>query len=252
MDRYPILLTIPHASTFVPVELRRHMQLTDKEIRAHSDLYTDEIYNVPKAHILKAKISRLVADPNRAPDDIEIQHQLSLDGVVISTTEHGTPIYTEPPSIEAIFERVEKYHDSFHKEIEDITPKVKFLIDGHSMLSVGPNMKSDSGKERAEISLGNRDFTTCTRDTTHKFVQFFEDKGFTVAVNDPYPGKYVLGYHCSRRGLPGIQIEINRKLYMNENTLRPYKGKIKELNEMMKELVEMVNTKIITRRENSE
>ena len=69
---------------------------------------------------------------------------------------------------------------------------------------------------------------------------FFQDRGFSVAVNDPYAGKYLIGYHCSRRGLPGIQIEVNEKLYMNEKTRRPYKRKIDELRKIMAWLVKEV------------
>ena len=97
---------------------------------------------------------------------------------------------------------------------------------------------------RADIVLGNRDFTTCSRDMTLKIVSFFQDRGFSVSVNDPYPGKYVLGHHCSRRGLPGIQIEINRKLYMNEKTLNRKKTEIKKLRGIIKELTSMLDEEL--------
>ncbi|MBT4917620.1 N-formylglutamate amidohydrolase [Candidatus Peregrinibacteria bacterium] len=238
--KLPILITVPHCSTFVPVELRRKMNLSDKEIQRYHDHYTDEIYDVENAHVLKAKISRLVADPNRAPDDIEMECRLCHDGVVVSITEDGKVIYKEPPKLKEIFERVEKYHDSFHQEIESLAPEMLFLIDGHSLWSVGPDTKKDSGKERADITLGNRDFTTCSRTMTLKIARFFQERDLSVSINDPYPGKYLIGYHCSRRGLPGIQIEINQKLYMNEHNFRRNKKMIKYFNEIMGGLAEMI------------
>ena len=75
-------------------------------------------------------------------------------------------------------------------------------------------------------------------------MKFFEDKGFEVKVNDPFTGRYVIGYHCSRKGLPGIQVEVNEKLFMNTKTYRPYKKKIHELRHIMAELVEMINEEI--------
>ena len=241
MNKKQILITIPHASTFVPADLRRLMELSDKDIRKQSDLYTDEIFNVPNAEIVKAKISRLVADVNRAPDDIESEYELAKNGVVVSISEEGKRIYKTPPGMKAIMERVEKYHDTFHEEVDHIAPHVKFMIDGHSLWSVGPAVKDDAGKERADVVLGNRSFTTCSRTTTLKIQKFFEEKGLSVKINNPYEGKYVIGYHCSRRTLPGIQIEFNRKLYMNEKTLHPYKDKIKELNGYIKELVDILS-----------
>jgi len=240
MKKYPILVCIPHSSTFVPAELRHLMLLSDFEIKKQSDLYTDKIFDVPGAYVIKANISRLVTDLNRAPDHIEMEYQLANDGVVISVTEDAKQIYETPPTFDIIFERVQKYHDMFHKEINELSPEMKFLIDCHSLRNIGPVTKKDANKKRADIVLGNRHFTTCTREMTNKIMDFFQKKGFSVKVNDPYEGRYVLGYHCSRRGLPGIQIEINRKLYMNEKNLKPYKKKIKALNEAVQELVEMI------------
>ena len=130
--------------------------------------------------------------------------------------------------------------DSFHKKIMELESKVKFLIDGHSMKSVAPSMKVDAGKERPDITLGNRDYTTCSREITMKIKHFFEEKKFQVRINDPYKGKYILDHHCSRKGLSGIQIEINRKFYMDEKKLLVHEEKVKKLNCMIRELVEML------------
>ena len=98
-------------------------------------------------------------------------------------------------------------------------------------------MGQNAEKERADIVLGNRSYTTCSREHTFFFKRFFERHGFSVAINDPYSGKYILGYHCSRKHLPGIQIEINRKHYMDENSLQKNPKRVRELNALIKEVV---------------
>ncbi|MBU0577007.1 N-formylglutamate amidohydrolase [Patescibacteria group bacterium] len=243
-EKYPILITIPHCSTFVPADLRRMMELTDAQIRRQCDPFTDVIFDVPKVHVVKAKISRLVTDLNRAPDDIEMEYKLSNDGVVVSVDLDGNQIYKTPPSIKTIFDRVKRYHDTFHEKIEEIKPNIKFLIDGHSLRSVSPPTRSDAGTERADIVLGNRDFTTCTRNMTKKVMRFFQDRGYSVAINDPYKGRYLIGYHCSRRHLPGIQIEINERLYINEKTHRPHQDKMYDLRTIMAKLVDEIDEEI--------
>ena len=35
-------------------------------------------------------------------------------------------------------------------------------------------------------------------------------------MNDPFAGGYIAQHHYEREGIPWIQIEINRKLYLNE------------------------------------
>jgi len=159
---HPILVVIPHSSIFVPPNLRQALLVSNLDIKKHADLATDKIFDIPQTYTAKAKISRLVIDPNRAPDDIEMEYRLGHQGVVVSVTEEGKPIYKNPPTIETISKRVEKYHDKFHEEINKLIPKVKFLIDGHSMKRVGPAMKIDAGKKRVDIILGNREYTTCS------------------------------------------------------------------------------------------
>lgn len=242
--KYPVLVTIPHCSTFVPIELRRLMMLKDSQINKMCDPYTDEIFDVPRAYVVKARISRLVTDLNRAPDDIESEAKLSKAGVVVSIDIDGNTVYKSPPSMEMIMDRVAKYHDTFHDKIDEFKKNAKFLIDGHSLRSVGPSTRVDAGRQRADIILGNRDYTTCSRFMTHKIMKFFQERGFEVAINDPYKGAYLIGSHCSRKGLPGIQIEVNEKLFMNEKTRRPYKRKIEELRKIMALLVQEIAEEI--------
>lgn len=244
-NKYPILVTIPHGSTFVPKDLRNLMGLTDFQIKRQSDPFTDQIFDVPNAHVLKGRISRLVVDLNRAPDDIEMEHQLSNRGVVVSVDIDGNQIYKTPPSPEAIVDRVQNYHYAFHEKIEELKPQMRFMLDCHSMRSVTPATKPESGKERADIVLGNRHFTTCSRVMTRLIMKFFEDRGFSVKVNEPFTGRFIIGYHCSRNGFPGIQIELNEKLFMNTKTYRPNKKSIQGFNRVMSELVEYIYYEIV-------
>jgi N-formylglutamate amidohydrolase len=241
MKKKNILVVTGHCSYFVPKAIRKNMLLSDKEIKNESDLYTDDIFGVQNAYVLKGKVSRLVTDYNRAPDHIELEYQLARDGVVVSINEDCKQVYKQPPTIEQIVKRIEKYHEPFHKKIEDYKGKVKFLVDGHSLRNIGPEAKLDRGKERADIIIGNRHFTTCPRVVTLKVIDFFSKKGFNVALNDPYDGKYILAHHCSRNGLYGLQVEVNRKLYMNEKTLVPRKKDVAKLNSIMTEFVDYLD-----------
>lgn len=235
----PILISIPHASTFVPPDIRHKLLLNDHEIASYSDLYTEEIYDIPNTYKVEYGVSRLVCDPNRAPDDLISEAHLAIDGSVIQIAEDLKPIYKKEKDItmEMVQERIETYHDKYHDKIDNHLKDIKFLIDGHSLKSVGPATKPDAGQLRADIVLGNRDYTTCSREQTHFFKTEFEKRGLSVKINDPYSGKYVLGYHCSRKNLPGIQIEINRRIYMDEETLEKNQEQVDMLNKMLTEIV---------------
>jgi N-formylglutamate amidohydrolase len=247
MSKLPILISIPHSATFVPKEISEKMLISLRDIKNHSDLFTDQIFDLPCAHKVKAGISRLVVDVNRASDDIEIESQLCVDGVVVRVTPDGKQIYSFPPKVSEISQRLETYHFTFHDKIEAKikTEKIKFIIDGHSMWSQRPSALKGTAVNRADICLGNRSFTSCSREQTHFIKNFFEKLGYSVSINNPYSGKYILGFHCHRKYLPGIQLEINRKLYLNEKTLQPKKMNIKKLNEELKILVHAFNERFL-------
>ena len=247
MKKFPILILIPHSSVFVPNQIKQKMLISDFDIKNHSDIATEEIFNIKNAQIIKSKISRLVVDVNRAPDDLEMECRLCVDGAVVRTTPDGKKIYKSPPSINEINKRIETYHYNFHNKVENIIKKenIKFIIDGHSMWSIRPSELKGPSSKRPDICIGNRDFTSCTRQQTYFIKNFLESLNYSIVINIPYKGKYDLGYHCHRRNLPGIQIEINRKLYLNEKTLTVNKKIIKKLNKEMEELTEKIYNKFL-------
>ncbi len=246
--KYPIAISIPHASIFVPKSIQKNLLIGTKDIKNHADLYTDKIYNVKNAHVLQAKIARLILDPNRAPDDIEVECRLQVDGVVVRTTPDGKNIYKHPPDLKSLSKRIEKYHMSYHEALDEMIhdKKCQFLIDGHSMWAKGPSALKDAGINRPQICLGNRDYTTCNREQTYFIKCFFENYGYEVVINKPYAGKFILGFHCNRRHFPGIQIEFRRDLYLNEKTLAPKLKEIKKLNNLIQALVVALSEKFFS------
>jgi N-formylglutamate deformylase len=49
--------------------------------------------------------------------------------------------------------------------------------------------------------------------------------GYSVAVNDPYAGNVLIGRHGNpARGIDSVQIEVNKKLFMDTQTFRATPG----------------------------
>jgi N-formylglutamate amidohydrolase len=83
----------------------------------------------------------------------------------------------------------------------------------------------DPGRARADFVLGDRDQSTCAPEFTAFVAGQLAAMGYSVAINDPYKGVELVRKH----GRPGegrhsLQIEINRRLYMNEETLEKTGG----------------------------
>jgi N-formylglutamate deformylase len=243
-SKRPILVSIPHASFKVPPEIAGQTALTEHEILHYTDLCTDKIYNAPNVYTVTAEFSRVFVDVNRAPDDISKEYEQAEEGVQVLTTWDGRQVYSKKPSQAQAEELIKKYHDPYHQKIEECMANVQFLFDGHSYLPVGPKLKPDSGKPRPDVNLGNVNYSTCTREHTVFARDFFQARGFTVAINFPYAGKYILGHHCHRRRIPpflvpGLQIELNQGLYIDQQTMEPIPGKVEELHAVFCELVDV-------------
>src|SRR5439155_19101242 len=76
------------------------------------------------------------------------------------------------------------------------------------------------GRERADFVLGDRDGTTCEPEFTAFVAATLLAMGYEVAINDPYKGVELVRKHgrpAERRH--SLQLEINRRLYMDEVSL---------------------------------
>lgn len=238
MKRQEIVVSIPHAGTHIPSNIRSRIAHDDHRIRNESDLYTDRIYTVNDVRIVQSEFSRLIADPNRAPDEIYTEGALRSLGVVMLSLPEGHDVFTEDPTLEQMHEWIAKCHQPFHDKLQEAVRGARFLFDCHSMWSkAAAGHYGMAGKPRADIILGNQFFCTCSAETTQFVRAFFMERGLSVSINDPYPGRYILGTYCSRLGLPGLQVEINRKLYLNEETLDPIEPQITYFHDMFDELL---------------
>ncbi|MGH6610982.1 MAG: N-formylglutamate amidohydrolase, partial [Burkholderiaceae bacterium] len=95
-----------------------------------------------------------------------------------------------------------------------------YHINCHSMNSVAGKMgEGGEGTERADFVLGDRDGTTCDPAFTEFVRATLAATGASVAINDPYKGvELVKAYSNPRAGRHSLQLEINKRLYMDEET----------------------------------
>jgi N-formylglutamate amidohydrolase len=83
----------------------------------------------------------------------------------------------------------------------------------------------DPGRARADFVLGDRDATTCAPEFTAFVAATLGAMGYEVAINDPYKGvELVRKFGRPHERRHSLQIEINRRLYMNEATLAKLDG----------------------------
>ena len=90
-------------------------------------------------------------------------------------------------------------------------------INCHSMATVGDRNSPDPGLERPDFVLGGRD--GCGAAFTGVVASALTAMGYSVAINDPYKGvELVRRYGRPAEHRHSLQIELNRRLYINEET----------------------------------
>jgi N-formylglutamate amidohydrolase len=102
----------------------------------------------------------------------------------------------------------------------------------------GKQSDDGEGRARADIVLGDRDGTTCDPGFTEFVRATLAGMGYDVRVNDPYKGvELVRAYSNPRSQRHSLQVELNKRLYMDEATLGKSAG-FAELQRNLRALLE--------------
>ena len=77
----------------------------------------------------------------------------------------------------------------------------------------------EKGTPRPDFVIGDRDGTSCNKKFTNLIVNILKDLNYDVVINDPYKGmELVSAYSNPANNKHSLQIEVNRRLYMDEKT----------------------------------
>jgi len=99
-------------------------------------------------------------------------------------------------------------------------------INCHSMPAVASSHATEfPGEAHADFVVGNRDHSTSSPALAELICEHLRALGYSVALNHPYKGvELVRRYSHPASHRHSIQLEINRKLYMDEQTLQTHEG----------------------------
>jgi N-formylglutamate deformylase len=228
--RVPVIAHVPHGSTFIPEDVRRSIVLTDgdleRELLLMTDRYTPELFDavVDLGGIaLVNNYSRLVVDPERFEDDENEIMSLIGMGVIYTKTAYQQVLREDVSAIERE-ELLSTYYRPYHKavelEVERILERFDrcLIIDCHSFPSKPLPYELDQDLNRPDICIGTDPFHT-PKELIEAALSFCEANGIKVAIDKPFAGTYVpLKYLGKDKRVSSIMIEVNRGLYMNEET----------------------------------
>lgn len=223
------LLHLPHSSTKIPQEYLKDYYLTLKELKdnilEYADLYTDELFQdiFKKYGGIKNEYSRLFFDPERFGDDRkeDMQKNFGLGWFYENAILQKKPLRSiENKHI------IRKYYDAHHQKLNQLTQETLdihdtcTLIDCHSFSNKRYWFHEDI--KLPDICIGFEDLHV-DKDLVEKILAMFSD--YSIGINKPYCGSLVpTNYWGKDTRVKSVMIEINKKLYLEEDNITKNKN----------------------------
>jgi N-formylglutamate deformylase len=221
-----MILHIPHSSRVIPESMRDQFVLRDAELSAEltlmTDAFTDELFSLAGATILRFPISRLVVDVERFPDDADEPMSKVGMGMIYTRTTSGLNLRRaleaqERTSLVSIYET---HHQALSRQVSSELARQgnALVVDCHSFPSCPLPCDRDQSVPRPDFCIGTDSFHT-PEALAESTALNLRKLGYTVRLNRPYEGTLVPmeSYKRDRR-VASIMIEVNRRLYMDEMT----------------------------------
>lgn len=266
----PLIFDSPHSGRVYPGDFDYACPFDALE--KAEDKYVDDLFiTAPEegATLLLAEFPRSYIDVNRCAQDIDptlVDDHADMDiapssrshagiGLIRRLIRPGIPVYDKPLPAAAVRHRIETYytpyHDTLHRVIEEAhyNHGFVFYINCHSMPSQDQGTLRPSPAKPADFVLGDRDGTTCDPAFTRALRDFLKNLGYHVAINDPYKGvELVRRYSAPATGRHAIQIEIAKRLYLDESTYQKsnnYNALKNDIQKFIQFCAEYVKTRCI-------
>lgn len=260
----PLVLDSPHSGVAYPEDFGYACELA--ALRQAEDTHVEKLYDFAPAlgvAWIEALFPRSYIDVNRNTTEVDLGliegawtdpvetapaalNKVRLGkGLVWRMTDEGVAIYGRKLSAAEVRGRIDRcwrpYHDAVAKAIAGAHARHGYSIhlNCHSMPAVAGTYATDfPGLVHADFVIGDRDGSTASPGLSRQVCELLRGFGYDVSYNHPYKGvELVRRYGDPGRQRHSIQVEINRRLYMDEGTLEPHAG-FARLQDHLRQLVE--------------
>ena len=241
----PLVLDSPHSGTAYPADFLYVCEM--QTLRSAEDTHVEKLYDFAPAlgvHWVEAHFPRSYLDANRNTTEIDNSMldapwpgAMETDartlskvrlgkGLIWRTTDDGVPIYARALAVSEVQARIDQcwkpYHAAVARAIDAAHAGHGYSIhvNCHSMPAIASSHATDfPGEAHADFVVGDRDGTTASPALSRLVCEHLTRLGYDVSHNHPYKGvELVRRYGKPAEHRHSLQLEINRKLYMNEKT----------------------------------
>lgn len=234
----PVLLSVPHSGRDYPDWLVAMACAGKSSLIALEDPFVDRLIwraQQQGCGAVIARAPRAAIDCNRAEDEVDpsvidgarrgrvtARARGGLGIVPARTPQHGY-LWRRAINLTQLEERIEQAHRPYHRAIEKQLDVIierfgcALLLDCHSMPSppagVPPVVFGDCRGRTADGWLSS------------EAVAIAQRSGFPARINDPFAGGHVIERHARpARGVHALQIELDRRCYLDETFRKPGQG----------------------------
>jgi N-formylglutamate amidohydrolase len=240
----PVVVEIPHAGLDLPAPFLEPLAAPARSLGRDADLYVDALYaDAPAegASVLVCRTSRYAVDVNRAESDVDAEvvegarGDVALHhGLVWRTTSDGETALARKLTRAELDERLDLVWRPYHRALAALVERkrqrfgVAVVVAAHSMPSVERSPRPRDGRDaraRADVVPGTRGRRSAAPELIDAVERHAVSRGWSVRHDDPYAGGFTTQhYGRPADGVHVIQVELARRLYLDEGSLRQSAG----------------------------
>ena len=237
----PVIVSVPHAGRDYPLQLRAAAAVPVASMLALEDRHADAVALAARVDetLFIQRRARAWIDLNRAEDERDpvidegappipagaaATKLRSGLGLIPRRAAPGVAIWNRRLADDEVRHRIVEDHRPYHQAIEEalLAARQRFgaalLLDLHSMPPL-------AGSGAARVVIGDRFGRSAGGRLAHRIEGEIAAAGYRAALNTPYPGGHILSRHGRPdRQIHAIQIEIDRRLYLDANLTALGKG----------------------------
>jgi len=239
----PVVFDIPRSGNEYPQEFLSPAPFD--AVRRSVSMYVEELYTLVPKHgctWLYALFPNVYIDANRHELDIDPAYldgqwpepletsdkSLRGMGLIPRVCGKGDVALQEGPiTVGDLRHRLDNYYWPYHNTLSNVLGEfrerfgIAYHVSCHSMSSIGGMAVADPGRKRSDFDIGTRDGTTTEPEFAEVVLQSLRGFGYDATLNEHFKGAESVRKHGKPdAAVHSLQIEINRSIYMDEDSYR--------------------------------
>ena len=219
-----LILHIPHSSSVIP-DYEGYVvskEVLDQEILKLTDWHTEDLFECYDADRVVVPFSRIFCDVERFDKDgDEPMSQFGM-GVLYQKTDNGlvSRVVDDTLRGKILNAYYRPHHEALSALVDDHLRRWKscLIVDCHSFPDTPINASLNKEANRPDFNIGTDPYHTPGR-LVEISRQYFEDQNHSLWIDKPYTGSMVPMKHYKQDSrVQSIMLEVNRKLYLKENS----------------------------------